>query len=91
MIRNELLEILTRALFISVNFNLLREAKNGNLSTFPSLTEKNTTKFLEESEATALGHTYQAHKNTKFTQEQRHIHTAEKKKEKCCQEKTKKN
>ena len=59
----EILEFLTRALFIPVKSTLLRAAKNGNFATWPSLTEKNITKFLAKPEAEALGHMDQAHKN----------------------------
>ena len=45
----DMLEFLTRALFSPVKSTLLRAAKNGNSATWPSLTKKNTTKFMAKS------------------------------------------
>ena len=63
----EMLELLTRELFIPVKSTLLRAAKNGNFATWKSIMENNITKFLAKSESAALGHTYQAHNNTRST------------------------
>ena len=42
-----MLELLTKALFRPVKSTLLRAAKNRNFAMWPSITEKNITKFLE--------------------------------------------
>ena len=60
-------EFPTRELFIPVNSTLIITDRNWNFATWPSITEKNITKFPAKSEATALGHMDQAHKNTHST------------------------
>ena len=70
-----MMEFLNRALFSPVKSTLLREVKNGNFATWPSLTEKKITTYLAKSEAAALGHIDQACKNTQSTRITSHTDT----------------
>ena len=54
-------------IFSPSKYTLLILVNNGNFSTWPSITEKNITKFLEKSDAVALGHMDKAHINNCYT------------------------
>ena len=72
-----MLGLLTRAIFIAVKSTLLEVVKNGRFAMWTSLAEKNTIKFLEISEAAALVHMDQAHKNTCSTRTTVHAFSVE--------------
>ena len=64
----EVLEFLSKALFSPTQSTLVKAIENGHLATWPLLTKANVTKFLPNSQETALGHLDQQRKNTRSTQ-----------------------